>query len=299
MRVLRILFLLISAILFGACGAAERPVSKQIVVTIPPLGGLVEKIVGDDYDVVVLLPSGSSPETYSPTPRQITSLNTAQYIFATGTLNFEKEIIKHIDNECIGVVCAGAGIELIAGECSHSDGHRRHDCEADEAAHGHYHHGTDPHIWLSTRNLEQMVDNMAQAIISDHPDSLKYVANYEALKEELQYRQNAYTEALQGASRAFLIYHPALGYFATEYGLEQVALENEGKNPTPATLAEVVGKVQREGLKVMFYQQEYPLDVVKPIAEILGVNLVKINPLNYDIVSELDAIIKLLTNNNE
>ena len=78
-----------------------------------------------------------------------------------------------------------------------------------------------------------------------------------------------------------------------------MALENEGKNPTPSALAEIVNKVQLEGIEVLLYQQEYPLDVVKPIAEILDVKLVEINPLDKNIVAELDHIVEQLSNKNE
>ena len=299
-----------------SCGGrnARNVYEKQIVVTIPPLQGLVKEIVGEDYEVACLLPAGASPETYSPTARQVSMLADAQFVFTVGTLSFEQEIVGHLENQQDKVVVTAEGIELLAG-CGHShnvaEEAHEHECEhgeeADheavaehgEHAHSHHHHSVDPHAWLAPRELQVIVDNIAREIVAQNPDSTKYRANYEQLKAKLEQRTEAYREVLISAPRAFLIYHPALGYLAKEYGLEQISLENEGKTPTPVALAGVVDRVEKEGLKTMLYQQEYPISVVKPIAEILGVNLVEINPLSSDIISELDNIVKALTNNNE
>ena len=263
---------------------------KQIVVTIPPLAGLVEEIVGSDYQVVTLLPSGTTPESYSPTARQVAALGDAEFVFSVGMLTFEQELMHRVGNKGVAnVVNVNKGVELLASGCDHDHGE----------AHAHHHHAVDPHIWLSPQNLIQIVDTIAQAIVAKYPDSVHYKTNSEELMAKLSVRLEMYGEMLKSAPKEFLIYHPALGYLAHEYGLEQIALENEGKNPTPSTLAEIVDEVQAEGLKVMLYQQEYPLDVVEPISEILDVNLVEINPLNKNIIAELDRIVEQLTNSNE
>ena len=311
-----VIVLIFGALALSACGnrATKACGEKQIVVTIPPLQGLVKEIVGEDYEVACLLPAGASPETYSPTARQVSMLADAQFVFTVGTLSFEQELVWRLENQRDKVVATAEGIELLAG-CGHShnvaEEAHEHECEHGEEAnheavaehgehaHSHHHHSVDPHAWLAPRELQVIVDNIAREIIAQNPDSTKYRANYEQLKAKLEQRTEAYREVLVSAPRAFLIYHPALGYLAKEYGLEQISLENEGKTPTPVALAGVVDRVEKEGLKTMFYQQEYPISVVKPIAEILGVNLVEINPLSSDIISELDNIVKALTNNNE
>lgn len=275
-----------------ACGGNVTNNNRQIVVSIPPLEGIVSEIVGEDFEVITLLPSGSSPESYSPTTRQIASISTAEHLFYTGVLNFENELLQRFDREQNSALLTNVsnGIELLSGgDC----GHEHH---SEEHTH---HHAVDPHIWLSPGTLEVIVDNIAGAIIEAHPDSLRYVANYKALKSKVAAQKELFRERLAGASREFLIYHPALGYLADEYGLEQISLENEGKSPTPLSLAGVVDKVAESGIKVMLYQQEYPLDIVKPIAEILGVNLVNINPLSKNIIDELNYIVEQLTNSYE
>ena len=265
---------------------------RQIVVSIPPLAGIVEEIVGEDFEVITLLPSGSSPESYSPTTRQIASISTAEHLFYTGVLNFENELLQRFDREQNSTLLTNVsnGIELLSGgECDHEHHSEEHT----------HHHAVDPHIWLSPSTLEVIVDNVAGAIIATNPDSLRYIANYKAVKNKVVTQKELFRERLASTPREFLIYHPALGYLADEYGLEQISLENEGKSPTPSSLAGVVDKVAESGVKVMLYQQEYPLDIVKPIAEILNVKLVNINPLSEDIIDELNYIVEQLTNNYE
>lgn len=288
-----IIVLCVGAMCVSCLGrSVENRNKRQIVVTIPPLEGLVERIVGEDFDVVCLLPSGSTPENYSPTARQIASISDAECVFYLGTIGFEHELVKRAENEQNSnkFVRVDDGVELLAGGCCDHD-HHHHE--------GHHHHGTDPHIWLSPSTLEVIVDNIAREIVRQNPDSVRYVANYEQLKATLAEQQTRFGEMLKSAPKAFLIYHPALAYLANDYGLEQISLENEGKNPTPAALANIVNKVESEGIKVMLYQQEYPLDVVKLITEILGVNLLEINPLHKDIITELDRIVEVLTNSYE
>lgn len=290
-----------------SCGGrnARNVYEKQIVVTIPPLKGLVAEIVGADYHIECLLPSGSSPETYSPTARQITALSNAEFIFAVGTMPFEAELTERVENQQNNIIITSAGIELLTG-CGHHHHEGAHHPEDKisihnhaSTTHSHHHHSSDPHVWLAPDELQVIVDNIASEIIAAHPDSTKYITNYEQLKAKLEARKLHYAELLKNAPKSFLIYHPALGYLAEDFGLEQISLENEGKSPTPSALANIVDKVESEGLSVVLYQQEYPIDVVQPIANILDVNLVEINPLSTDIITELDKIVITLTNSYE
>ena len=100
-------------------------------------------------------------------------------------------------------------------------------------------------------------------------------------------------EELRGSR--FIIYHPALTYFARDYGLEQISVEHEGKTPTPAALTELAKSVNNCPSKQLLYQREYPLDVVKSTAEVLELNPIEINPLAGDILTELDRIANILS----
>lgn len=273
----------------AACGSnADTRHSKSISVTIPPLQGIVKEIVGNDYKINVILPKGATPENYSPTVAQMAAIEHSEYLFNIGTLPFEQQIVSKLKSaKGANIQMVADGIELIEGSCEHGHTHHEH------------HHSHDPHVWMSMDGLLDIVDNIARPIINSNPDSTKYVANYEAIKQRLIVNKQRYAKLLDAAPRHFLIYHPALGYLAQEFGLEQIALENDGKAPTPAGVINIVEKAQAEGLKYMLYQAEYPLDVVKPIAEVLGVKPILINPLSDNIFEELDRIINILAGNYE
>lgn len=273
----------------AACGSnADTRHSKSISVTIPPLQGIVKEIVGNDYKINVILPKGATPENYSPTVAQMAAIEHSEYLFNIGTLPFEQQIVSKLKSaKGANIQMVADGIELIEGSCEHGHTHHEH------------HHSHDPHVWMSIDGLMTIIDNIATPIINSNPDSTKYVANYEAIKQRLIVNKQRYAELLDAAPRHFLIYHPALGYLAQEFGLEQIALENDGKAPTPAGVINIVEKAQAEGLKYMLYQAEYPLDVVKPIAEVLGVKPILINPLSDNIFEELDRIINILAGNYE
>ena len=133
----------VAILLFSLAGCAERKVvvENRVVVSIAPLKPLVEGILGDDFEVSVLVPFGASPETFEPTPKQLREVETARFVFGTGVLEFEQELLHRIArNEQI--INTSQGIELIQGSCSHA-----------HHAHHNHAHGVDPHIWCSPKSL--------------------------------------------------------------------------------------------------------------------------------------------------
>ena len=293
-----VIVLVVVAALAVGCGsrkATKTTSDKVIIVSIPPFYGLVKAIVGDDFDVQVLLPEGSSPETFSPTIRQIAAVQNSEMFLSGNLMEFEKTVTKRLSaHKSVKVINIADGCKLIENEhdeCECEDVHQHH-----AHSHGHHHGSVDPHVWMSPFELETIARNIGDAVCMTYPDSVKYVANLQQLIDTLEARRIAYSEQLEaGGKRHFLIYHPALSYLARDYGLVQISLENEGKNPTPASLAEVVDVVNKWGIGQMMYQSEYPQEVVEPIVDILGVNMVQINPLNTDILSELDRVINIIS----
>lgn len=291
-RIASITLIILTVFVALQCTHADTA-KKTISVTIPPLKGIVNQIVGDDYEVNVLLPAGTSPETYSPTISQLTAVSNSDFVFTIGTLNFEQTLANSLKDNAKGqIISTSEGVYLIEGTCSHAHHHDP------EEYHSH-HHSIDPHVWMSHNGLLKIIDNITNALVINNPDSVSYIANAERVKNQITAQMSKAEATFNNAPKSFLIYHPALGYFAEEYGLEQISLENEGKNPTPKSLAEIVEKVDDDNLTVLLYQQEYPEDVVKPVADILGVNLFQINPLSEDIITELDRVINILSARNE
>lgn len=289
----------ICAVCITSCNDGQNANSKVITVSIEPFKGLIEEIVGEDFTVNTLLPVGSSPESYSPTIGQIARLEESEMVFHIGTLTFENEIIKQSNIEDSRSINLSRSVELLTGH-KHHHAHSNEVCDHSHDGHKHGHaHSIDPHIWVSLDGLSTIVNNIDSALMAAYPDSAKYHANCQRLKATIAANKERYQQMLITAPKDVLIYHPALGYLAKELSFNQIAVENEGKSPTPASLSEVINKVEAEGIEVMLYQKEYPLDVVQPIADILGVKLVEINPLSEDIIGEIDRIINIISGNYE
>lgn len=142
----KIYIALLIAIVCGGCTSRRQADGEPLYVSILPLRSLVQGIVGDDFDIEVLVPPGASPETFEPTPRQFVGLNKARMVFNVGLIDFETTLLAKIEDQA-KVVNLSRGIELIAGTCSHG-------------SHGHTHtHGIDPHVWTSPRALQKMAEN--------------------------------------------------------------------------------------------------------------------------------------------
>ena len=298
-KLLKYIFMLAVVAVAAGCGpqkVAKSAADKVLIVSIPPYYGLTRAIVGDDFEVQVLLPEGSSPETFSPTIRQIAAVQNAEMFLSGNLMEFEKTLTKRLaEHKSVKVINISEGCKLIENE--HDECGCKEGCQRHAHLHSHHHHGAvDPHVWMSPFDLETIARNIGEAVCAAYPDSVKYVVNLQQLISELRARQVAYGEQLKaGGRRHFLIYHPALSYLARDYDLVQISLENEGKNPTPTSLAEVVDVVDKWQIGQMMYQSEYPQDIVEPIVNILGVNMVQINPLNMDMLTELDGVINIIS----
>lgn len=285
MKGLRIIIVTVISILFVGCAERKVEIENRAVVSIAPLKPLVESILGDDFEVTVLVPLGASPETFEPTPKQLREVESARFVFGTGLLEFEQQLLHRIArNEQI--VNLSQGIELIAGTCSHA--HHNH-------AHNHA-HGIDPHIWCSPKSLTQMAENAHQAILCELPDSTKYGERYTALSIKLlELDKEIETMCKQSPRKSFFIYHPALTYLARDYGLTQIAIEREGKEPSAKHLAQIIEQARSEGVKHIFYQSEFPASSVEIICKDIEANAVEINPLEENILDNIRQIATLIT----
>lgn len=278
--------LLAATLLVAACGGKERRAidPDTIYVTIAPLKGLTERIVGDDFPIEVLVPAGASPETFEPTPRQLIAVNESRWLFAVGLIDFEQALLQRIERQ-EKIVSLHNGIELIEGSCAH---HHTH--------HAHHAHGIDPHIWTSPRALQQMAANLYEAIRTAYPDSVRYVTNYAALQADLQRLDADVTTALSTADvREFVVYHPALTYYARDYGLHQRAIEQEGKEPSARHLAELIASARAQGIRTILYQRQFPRSSVEAIAADMEAEAVEFDPLAEDICAEIRRITQKIT----
>lgn len=279
------LIYILTLFILSACGNTKQKSEKPILtVTLEPLRYFTEAIAGNNYEVVSMVPKGSSPESYDPTPQQLVNLSKSQAYFRIGYIGFEQAWMKKLEANCpnMKVYNTSKGIDLIRDK-----GHWHGD---------HFHEGgVEPHVWNSTQNALIIADNIYQALCElDSTHQEDYQKRLDVLKQTIRQTDANVRTLLENADSTFLIYHPALSYFARDYGLKQVSIEEGGKEPSPAQLKTLIETCRNEKVHTIFVQQEFDQRNAQLIANELGVNIVSINPLSYDWVKEMIRIAEAL-----
>ena len=125
-----------------------------------------------------------------------------------------------------------------------------------------------------------------------------YVGRYKALCQQIEQTDSLIRQTLAtpGSDHAFMIYHPALSYFARDYGLHQIPIEAGGKEPSPAPLKALMNTCKNEKVRVIFVQPEFDRRNAEIIAKQTGTKVVDINPLAYDWETEMLNTARALTN---
>lgn len=295
------------------CGFAPGAWAKvSVFVTIVPQQYIVQQLAGDLAEVNVLVPPGSSPHTYEPSPRQMTALSGADAYFAIG-INLENAWLPRIRsaNASLRVFGTQRGVKKIPmmahghqGEGHHhavapghdEHGEHHHDGEPPHAEHGehaehhdgehHHHGGLDPHIWLDPVRFGQIAKNTCQGLVKIDPaNAATYKANLAKLLADLDATNTdiaAMLSSLPEDRRTFLVFHPAWGYFADRYHLHQMAIEAEGKEPGPKETARILDFCKERHIRVIFVQPQFSTRSAQTIANELGGQVVPLNPLAVD-----------------
>ena len=280
----KLIYILTLFILSGCGNTTQKSEKPILTVTLEPLRYFTEAIAGNNYEVVSMVPKGSSPESYDPTPQQLVNLSKSQAYFRIGYIGFEQAWMKKLEANCpnMEVYNTSKGIDLIRDK-----GHWHGD---------HFHEGgVEPHVWNSTQNALIIADNIYQALCElDSTHQEDYQKRLDVLKQTIRQTDANVRTLVENADSTFLIYHPALSYFARDYGLKQVSIEEGGKEPSPAQLKALIETCRNENVHTIFVQQEFDQRNAQLIANELGVNIVSINPLSYDWVKEMIRIAEAL-----
>ncbi len=290
------------ALLLAACKPAGQKTKADdgdtkpvITVTIEPLRYFTEAIAGDRFDVVSMVPKGSSPETYDPTPTQLMSLSKSTAYLRIGYIGFEQTWMDKLTDNAphLQVFDTSRGIDLILQDGLPEEPHE------DEPYH--IHQGPEPHVWNSPANARIIAANILKALSaldSHHRDD--YLARYDSLCTVIDRTDSLCRQMLSqpGSDHAFMIYHPALSYFARDYGLLQLSIEAEGKEPSPTHLKELINACKQEDIHVIFVQPEFDRRNAELIARQTGTRVVDINPLAYDWEAEMLKTARELATDN-
>jgi zinc transport system substrate-binding protein len=263
--------------------------SKQVVtVSILPQKTFIEKIAGDEFSVQVLVPEGSSPESYTLLPSQLKEISRSEIWFRMGYIGFElswQEKIEQI-NKNMKVIDLSEGLDLINEvEVNHGD---------------HVHPGgIDPHFWMSPKLVKQMSERITRELSELNPEKRdEYRTNYQNFVKEIDQLDVQIRNALKDyQGKAFITFHPSLSYYARDYGLVQHTLESGGKEPTAQHIASMVELARRENIDVIYIQSEFDREHARVFAEEIKGRIIEVWPLNPDWEENLLSITHLFIEN--
>ena len=277
-KVLVVFFIFCFLGFFASKSWAEK---IKVIVTILPQASFVEKVGGERVQVTVMVPPGASPHTYEPTPNQLKMLSKARVYFKLGSgIGFELSWLPKIIslNKNMAVVDCSEGISLI------KNGKR-----------------VNPHVWLSLKNSEIMVENIFKFLARIDPQ----------YKEYYKKNRDIYLKALKALDaeivsnfkdlkrREFIVYHPAWTYFARDYDLVQIPIQKEGKQPTPSWVAEVIKQAKIHKIKIIFASSQFSTKSAEAIAKQIGGKVVLIDPLAKDYLKNMQKTAKALLKSND
>jgi zinc transport system substrate-binding protein len=277
-------------LLLSACipKGEPNPGKPVISVSILPQKYFIERLAGDKVDVNVMVPPGASPATYEPTASQLSSLTRSALYMKIGYLGFELSWMEKICsvNPSMKVVDLSTGINLLMGA----------EDEGQSQEHRHGHGGIDPHIWMSARNAAVMAASMYESLCTLLPGEKELLAaNLTGLLLEIDSLDQRIAGMLAGMEhRSFMIYHPSLSYFARDYNLKQFPLELEGKTPSPAHLKKMSDLGREQHISTIFVQVEFDQKNAEVLAQEIGANVVRVNPLDPDWPAQMLYIATLL-----
>ncbi|MDF0591319.1 zinc ABC transporter substrate-binding protein [Methanotrichaceae archaeon Mx] len=298
-----ILALILSLAPFTGCistDEVEEPaeVDKvKVVATTVPLAAFTKAVGGDLVEVSVLVPQGANPHTFEPTPSKLSEVAEADLYIKNGAgLEIWMERIIGANRRML-VVDSSSGIDLLEGRCDHDHHHDQGygGGEMEEEDHHHHHRPSprdrhpsiltaDPHIWLSAKNAAIMAEKICHGLMEVDPEnSDAYRENLAAFKRELEELDLELASTFSGATGGkFIVLHPAWGYFARDYGLVQVAIHEEDKEPGPKQLRSIVDLARKEEIGTIYVDPSFNPKSGKIIADEIGGRVVVLDPLAED-----------------
>ncbi len=298
--ILFVTVLFILSVAAGACAprsvsdepepAADQPL--QVTVSILPLAYFVERITGDLVAVNVMVGPGDDAHTYEPKPDQMIALSESALFFSIG-MEYEEAWLPRFEevNPEMEIINSAKGIERIMETIpdTHDD-----DDDHDDDDENDYEDelGLDPHVWLTPANGKIIARNIYEALAAANPENeVVFTANYAVLIEEIETLDNRILEILSGISqRNFMVYHPAWGYFADAYDLTQLPIQTGGTDPSASELASLIDLALEEDIRVIFVQPQFSEANARAIAQEIGGEVVKVDPLAYEWLSNLEII---------
>lgn len=282
-RTIGVIIVILAILTVSACSehtgneGKDHSENKPIIaVSIVPQKTWVETIVGDFAEVAVMIPPGKSPANYAPSPKELQRFSDASVYFTIGVPTENVNVLSKAED-------MNPNMKIVHLEKKAAEHYKERQFASGKR---------DQHIWLSPKRAQVMVQEIADVLSEQYPEE----------KERFQKNAATYIEEITAVDKEikmtltdmkpkkFIVYHPAFGYFAEDYGLEMIAIEQDGKAATPERRQEIVDIAKKEDIKVVFYQAEIDGSQSKSIADEIKGKTVQIIPLSPDYVKNLKVM---------
>lgn len=248
--------------------------SKQkliVFVSILPQADFVRQLGGDQVEVSVMMPPGANEHNYEPDTGQLKALSRADLYIKVGHLPFEDTWMERFisTNQDMLVVDSSQSIEVIEH---------------------------NPHIWLSPRLVKIQAETINAALVQLDPEHQDYyLQRKQVFLKELDKLDQEITDTLSGVKgKSFLVYHPAWGYFARDYGLREIAIEEHGKEPGAREMSRIIDYAKKNQIKTIFDSAQHSTHSADAIAADLGARVVLLDPLPADYIDNMRKVAKTM-----
>ena len=259
-----------------------------VIASIAPVGYLAKAVGGDKIEVQSL--AKGDVHSYEPKPNDMKAVAKASLFIAAG-LEFEEAWIPRFKASAknLVVVKSDAKIAKLKEE-------RGEQAEHDEKHEAH----ADPHVWLNPMLAITMARNISDALIDiDKANKDFYLENFQKLMNDLLAFDESAKESLAGLkNRKFVVYHPAWGYFAEHYDLEQISIERNGKEPKIDEMASTVKMIKDENIKVIFADPNRSQKSAQVLASQTGAKVELLDPLGYNLLENLKIAVRAIKDAN-
>ncbi len=269
--------------------AQTKSPTLSVAVSIPPMREWVRRIAGDRVAVTLIMPPGSSPHSFEPSPRQLVGLGSAQLWFTIG-IDFEYPLLPKVRSMYpkLAIVDVTKKVKfrtLKPGEqetdASPSGG------PVDPAL-----TNRDQHSWLGYDQAKAEIMAIRDELIARDPaGAALYRSNYSSYMKEIEasYAKLKVELAPLSGENVF-VYHPAFGYFFDMFKITQVAVELGGKEPTQKELMALIELAKKDKARVIFTQIQFSESAAKAVASAIGAAVVPIDPLAEDWLANLSRM---------
>ena len=298
----KLLTVLLLGLLFLSCGKKEEEKAPKengkteaaaenketIVASTAPLKWLVEKIAGEDYNVIAIVPPNANHELFEPKPDDLKKLENSKLFFTYNLLGFEKKIAESLNNsdKVVNVLSSADPALLLKGHDHHEDKDK------------HDEHGEiDPHVWFSLKLMPSAALEIKNKLVQAYPDKKDvFEKNYNAFLEELaKVKEDLDKKMASKTKKAYMIYHPALNYFIKDYNVEEVSVEYEGKEPTAQQIKEIIDEAKEHKITTILVQPQFPKQSIEIISkEIPNAKIVEFNVDKENVFENLNQFVDYL-----